>query len=139
MHLAAAYFSIAKRLEQKTNRSQPRGFIISTLRGRATLNQNQIANLLGFEGTVAYRAIKVIVREASGIEAHHKFQMLPCGGYAALNAVNLAQFALTQVAVWFALRACPKSFFGRRKVTRRGWHVARPAEPRTSRRQSPWP
>jgi hypothetical protein len=46
VHMAAAYFSIGKRLEQKTQCSQTRGFIMSTLRGGASLNQNQIATLL---------------------------------------------------------------------------------------------
>jgi hypothetical protein len=46
LHLAAAYFSIGKRLEQKTQCSQTRGFVLSTLRGGAVLNQNQIAMFL---------------------------------------------------------------------------------------------
>jgi hypothetical protein len=40
-HLAAAYFSVGKRLERKTQCSATRGFILSTLRGDAKLNQNQ--------------------------------------------------------------------------------------------------
>jgi hypothetical protein len=48
-HVAAAYFSVGKRLERKTRRSATRGFILSTLRGGAALNQNQIATLLGFD------------------------------------------------------------------------------------------
>jgi DNA-binding MarR family transcriptional regulator len=63
VHLAAAYFSVAKRLEQKTHCSQTRGFIMSTLRGGAELNQNQIATLLGFDRTVVHRAIKSMTRE----------------------------------------------------------------------------
>jgi DNA-binding MarR family transcriptional regulator len=61
--LAAAYFSVGKRLEQRTRCSQTRGFIMSTLRGGTALNQNQIANLLGFDRTVVHRAVKVMVRE----------------------------------------------------------------------------
>lgn len=63
VHLAAAYFSVAKQLEQKTHCSQTRGFIMSTLRGGAERNQNQIATLLGFDRTVVHRAIKSMIRE----------------------------------------------------------------------------
>src|SRR5580704_2680273 len=63
VHLAAAYFSVGKQLERKTRCSQTRGFIMSTLRGGATLNQNQIATLLDFDRTVVHRAIKTMVRE----------------------------------------------------------------------------
>jgi DNA-binding MarR family transcriptional regulator len=63
LQLAAAYFSVGKRLEQKTRCTQTRGFILSTLRGGTALNQNQIANLLGFDRTVVHRAVKVMVRE----------------------------------------------------------------------------
>ena len=63
VHLAAAYFSVSKQLEQKTQCSQTRGFILSTLRGGATRNQNQIASLLGFDRTVVHRAIKTMFRE----------------------------------------------------------------------------
>ena len=62
-HVAAAYFSVGKRLERKTRCSATRGFILSTLRGGATLNQNQIATLLGFDRTVVHRAIKSMVQE----------------------------------------------------------------------------
>jgi DNA-binding MarR family transcriptional regulator len=62
-HLAAAYFSVGKRLERKTHCSATRGFIISALRGGATLNQNQIATLLGFDRTVVHRAIKSMAKE----------------------------------------------------------------------------
>ncbi|HKD62961.1 MAG TPA: MarR family winged helix-turn-helix transcriptional regulator [Candidatus Acidoferrales bacterium] len=62
-HIAQAYFSIAKRLEQKTGCSATRGFILSTLRGGAALNQNQIAKLLGFDRTVVHRSIKGMIRE----------------------------------------------------------------------------
>ena len=62
-HIAAAYFSVGKRLAQKTRCSATRGFILSTLRGGTTLNQNQIATLLGFDRTVVHRAIKSLVRE----------------------------------------------------------------------------
>jgi DNA-binding MarR family transcriptional regulator len=63
LHLASAYFSIGRRLEQKTQCSQTRGFIMSTLRGGASLNQNQIATLLGFDRTVVHRAVKTMIQE----------------------------------------------------------------------------
>lgn len=63
LQLASAYLSIAKKLEQKTKCSQTRGFILSTLRGGAMLNQNQIAILLGYDRTVVHRAIKTMIRE----------------------------------------------------------------------------
>jgi DNA-binding MarR family transcriptional regulator len=62
-HIAAVYFSAAKRLERKTGCSATRGFILSTLRGGVTLNQNQIATLLGLDRTVVHRAIKTMARE----------------------------------------------------------------------------
>ncbi|MGH9727369.1 MAG: MarR family winged helix-turn-helix transcriptional regulator, partial [Candidatus Acidiferrales bacterium] len=62
-HIAAAYFSVGKRLERKTQCSATRGFILSTLRGDASLNQNQIATLLGLDRTVVHRAIKSMVQE----------------------------------------------------------------------------
>ena len=62
-HIAAAYFSVGKQLERKTRCSATRGFILSTLRGGATLNQNQIATLLGFDRTVVHRAIKSMSQE----------------------------------------------------------------------------
>jgi DNA-binding MarR family transcriptional regulator len=62
-HIAAAYFSVGKRLERKTHCSATRGFILSTLRGGLTLNQNQIATLLGFDRTVVHRAIKSMAEE----------------------------------------------------------------------------
>src|SRR5438128_1664694 len=62
-HVSAAYFSVGKRLERKTRCSATRGFILSTLRGGAVLNQNQIATLLGFDRTVVHRAIKSMVKE----------------------------------------------------------------------------
>ena len=69
-HVAAAYFSVGKRLERKTRCSTTRGFILSTLRGGAALNQNQIATLLGFDRTVVHRAIKSMVQE--GLVAERK-------------------------------------------------------------------
>jgi len=63
VHLAQAYFSVGKRLEQKTQCSQTRGFILSTLRGGAARNQNQIAKLLDFDRTVVHRAIKAMIHE----------------------------------------------------------------------------
>ena len=63
LHLAAAYFSVGKQMEQKTQCSQTRGFVMSTLRGGVELNQNQIAKLLGFDRTVVHRVIKTMVQE----------------------------------------------------------------------------
>lgn len=71
-HIAAAYFSVGKRLQRKTQCSATRGFILSTLRGGATLNQNQIATLLGFDRTVVHRAIKSMVQE--GLVSERKAQ-----------------------------------------------------------------
>ena len=62
-HIAAAYFSVGKRLERNTQCSATRGFILSTLRGGAALNQNQIATVLGFDRTVVHRAIKSMAQE----------------------------------------------------------------------------
>lgn len=62
-YIAAAYFSVGKQLERKTGCSATRGFILSTLRAGAALNQNQIAKLLGFDRTVVHRTIKTLVRE----------------------------------------------------------------------------
>ncbi len=62
-HIAAAYFSVGKSLERKTHCSATRGFILSTLRGGAKLNQNQIATLLGLDRTVVHRSIKTMARE----------------------------------------------------------------------------
>src|SRR5215475_3522830 len=62
-HLAAAYFSVGKRLERKTGCSATRGFILSSLRRDAALNQNQIATQLGFDRTVVHRAIKTMIKE----------------------------------------------------------------------------
>jgi len=62
-HIAAAYFSVGKRLERKTQCSATRSFILSTLRDGATPNQNQIATLLGLDRTVVHRAIKSMTQE----------------------------------------------------------------------------
>src|SRR5437899_6422726 len=62
-HVSAAYFSVGKQLERKTQCSQTRGFILSTLRGGAARNQNQIATLLGFDRTVVHRASKTMIQE----------------------------------------------------------------------------
>ena len=69
-HIAAAYFSVGKRLEQKTRCSATRGFILSTLRGGTALNSNQIATLLSFDRTVVHRAIKSLVKE--GLVSEHR-------------------------------------------------------------------
>ncbi|MGA3105855.1 MAG: winged helix DNA-binding protein [Terriglobales bacterium] len=69
-NIAAAYFSVGKRLERKTRCSATRGFILSTLRGGTTLNQNQIATLLGFDRTVVHRVIKSLAKE--GLVSEHK-------------------------------------------------------------------
>src|ERR1700723_178523 len=68
-HIAAAYFAVGKRLERKTQCSATRGFILSTLRDGTTLNQNQIATLLGFDRTVVHRAIKLLAKE--GLVSEH--------------------------------------------------------------------
>ena len=62
-HIWAAYFSAGKRLERQTRCSATRGHILSTLRGGAALNQNQIARLVGLDRTVVHRAIKSMVGE----------------------------------------------------------------------------
>ena len=62
-HVAAAHWSVGRRLERKTQCSVTRGFILSTLRDGAVLNQNQIATLLGFDRTVVHRAIKTMKEE----------------------------------------------------------------------------
>ncbi len=62
-HIAAAYFSVGKRLERKTRCSATRGFILSTLRDGEVLNQNQIATLLGLDRTVVHRAVKSMTKE----------------------------------------------------------------------------
>lgn len=62
-HIASAYFSVGRRLERKTQCSATRGFILSALRDGTTLNQNQIATILGFDRTVVHRAIKSLVKE----------------------------------------------------------------------------
>src|SRR5580693_9589471 len=69
-HVAAAYFSVGKRLERKTRCSATRGFILSTLCGGTTLNQNQIATLLGLDRTVVHRAIKSLAKE--GLVSEHR-------------------------------------------------------------------
>lgn len=69
-HIAAAYFSVGKRLERKTQCSATRGFILSTLRDGETPNQNQIATLLGIDRTVVHRATKSLVQE--GLVSEHK-------------------------------------------------------------------
>jgi DNA-binding MarR family transcriptional regulator len=62
-HIAAAYFSVGKKLERKTRCSATRGFILSTLRDCAELNKNQIATQLGLDRTVVHRSIKTMVQE----------------------------------------------------------------------------
>ena len=69
-HIAAAYFSVGKRLERKTQCSATRGFILSTMRDGETPNQNQIATLLGIDRTVVHRAVKSLVQE--GLVSEHK-------------------------------------------------------------------
>jgi DNA-binding MarR family transcriptional regulator len=69
-HLAAAYFSVGKRLERKTQCSATRGFILSTLRDGTALNQNQIATLLAIDRTVVHRAVKTLAQE--GLVSEHK-------------------------------------------------------------------
>ena len=69
-HIAAAYFSVGKRLERKTQCSATRGFILSALRDGIVLNQNQIATLLAIDRTVVHRAVKLMVKE--GLLAERK-------------------------------------------------------------------
>jgi DNA-binding MarR family transcriptional regulator len=71
-HIAAAYFSVGKRLERKTQCSATRGFILSTLRDGTALNQNRIATLLGFDRTVVHRAVKSLAQE--GLVSEHREQ-----------------------------------------------------------------
>lgn len=68
--IAAAYFSVGKKLERKTRCSATRGFILSALRGGAEPNQNQIAISLGLDRTVVHRSIKTMVQE--GLVAEKK-------------------------------------------------------------------
>ena len=63
VNIAATYFSVSKHLERRTGCSQTRGFILSTLRGGAERNQNQIASLLGFDRTVVHRSIGTMLKE----------------------------------------------------------------------------
>jgi DNA-binding MarR family transcriptional regulator len=70
LHIALAYFAIGKELQKRTGCSETRGFILSTLRGSAERNQNQIATLLGFDRTVVHRAVKTMIRE--GLLAERK-------------------------------------------------------------------
>lgn len=69
-HIAAAYFSVGKRVERKTQCSATRGFILSTLRDGTALNQNQIATLLGIDRTVVHRAVKSLAEE--GLVSEHR-------------------------------------------------------------------
>jgi DNA-binding MarR family transcriptional regulator len=69
-NIAAAYFSVGKRLERKTQCSATRGFILSTLRGGTALNSNQIATLLAIDRTVVHRAIKTLAQE--GLVSEHR-------------------------------------------------------------------
>ena len=71
-HIAAAYFSVGKKLERKTKCSATRAYILSTLRGGATLNQNQIATLLRIDRTVVHRAIKAMAKERLVLEQRAK-------------------------------------------------------------------
>ena len=63
VNIAAAYFSVSKQLERRTGCSPTRGFILSTFRGGAERNQNQIATLLGFDRTVVHRSIGTMLKE----------------------------------------------------------------------------
>jgi DNA-binding MarR family transcriptional regulator len=63
INLVLAYLAVSKRLEKRTQCSQTRGFILSTLRGGVSLNQNQIATILDFDRTVVHRSIKTLLRE----------------------------------------------------------------------------
>jgi len=71
-HIAAAYLSVGKKLERKTQCSATRGFILSTLRDGTALNPNQIATLLGLDRTVVHRAVKSLVQEGLVLEQIQK-------------------------------------------------------------------
>jgi hypothetical protein len=77
VHLTAAYFHITRRMEQKTKCSQTRGFVLATLRGGATLNQNQIATLLGLDRTV----VKSTFGESPAFATRSERKSLPFGSY----------------------------------------------------------
>jgi DNA-binding MarR family transcriptional regulator len=62
-HVAAAYFSVGRQLERKTDCSATRGFILAALRDGVVLNQNQIATLMDLDRTVVHRAIKAMAQE----------------------------------------------------------------------------
>jgi DNA-binding MarR family transcriptional regulator len=68
-HIAAAYFSVGKRLERTTQCSATRGFILSTLRDGGAMNQNQIATLLGLDRTVVHRAVRSLIED--GLVSEH--------------------------------------------------------------------
>ena len=68
-HIAAAYFSVGKRLERKSQCSATRGFILSTLRDGGAMNQNQIATLLGLDRTVVHRAVRSLIED--GLVSEH--------------------------------------------------------------------
>jgi len=70
--VVAAYFSVGKQLERKTQCSATRGFILSTLRDGAALNQNQIATLLGFDRTVVHRAVRTMIGDGLVAETKAK-------------------------------------------------------------------
>ena len=61
--IAAAYFSVGKKLERKTQCSATRGFILAALRDGAELNANQIAVSLGLDRTVVHRSLKTMLTE----------------------------------------------------------------------------
>jgi len=63
LSLHAAHQTIAKALERRIDVSPTRGRIIASFRGGATLNQNQIATLLGIDRTVAHRTVKALIDE----------------------------------------------------------------------------
>ena len=60
-HIAAVYFSLGRQLERKTRCSSTRGFILSTLRGGASLNKNEIARFR--PDCCVQRAIKSLVQD----------------------------------------------------------------------------
>lgn len=67
-HIAAAYFSVGRQLERKTQCSATRGFILSALRDGTVLNQNQIATVVSIDRTVVHRAVKLLVKEGLLVE-----------------------------------------------------------------------
>ncbi|HEY1764681.1 MAG TPA: MarR family winged helix-turn-helix transcriptional regulator [Opitutaceae bacterium] len=63
LSLHAAYQTIGKTLEQRIQVPATRGWILASFRGGPSLNQNQIATLLGIDRTVVHRTVKALIKE----------------------------------------------------------------------------